>query len=164
MQLSHVGAWFVNERWIATDPYENVQGLPPNAFSGASDASIRPFCRSTRAYSLNFQHDIARSPNAKQALEKQWDTWIGDEDWKWIVEHGFNAVRLPVCPKLKKLLSTKADLDAYHLNRLDTIIWCLEFTMSSRAQILRLSPMSLRELGIESRRRSTKQANTVSVS
>jgi hypothetical protein len=34
------GAWFVNERWIATDPYANVQGLPPDCFVGSSDVSI----------------------------------------------------------------------------------------------------------------------------
>ncbi|KAJ9109171.1 hypothetical protein QFC21_000500 [Naganishia friedmannii] len=74
----NLGAWFVNERWLATDPYTNVPNLPPNAFAGASD------------------HDIAIAPEAKARLEQHWDSWITDQDWKWLVERGFNSVRLPI--------------------------------------------------------------------
>lgn len=45
--------------------------------------------------SLALQHDIAKA-GGKEALERHWDNWIGEDDWKWIVEKGFNTVRLPV--------------------------------------------------------------------
>ena len=41
------------------------------------------------------QLDIAKG-GGKQALELHWDSWISEEDWKWIVDRGFNTVRLPV--------------------------------------------------------------------
>lgn len=41
------------------------------------------------------QHDIAKG-GGKEALERHWDSWITEEDWKWIVDKGFNTVRLPV--------------------------------------------------------------------
>lgn len=40
--------------------------------------------------------DVARGKNAKAHLEQHWDSWIGDEDWRWIKERGYNSVRLPV--------------------------------------------------------------------
>jgi glucan 1,3-beta-glucosidase len=30
-------------------------------------------------------------------LEHHWDTWVGEEDLKWLCEKGVNTVRLPVC-------------------------------------------------------------------
>jgi aryl-phospho-beta-D-glucosidase BglC (GH1 family) len=43
--------------------------------------------------------DVVKGGNAKSILEEHWDNWIGDEDWKWIQEHGYNSVRIPVgCP------------------------------------------------------------------
>lgn len=40
--------------------------------------------------------DAAKGGNAKAILEEHWDTWIRDEDWKWIKDHGYNSVRIPV--------------------------------------------------------------------
>lgn len=42
------------------------------------------------------QLDIANGSNAKTILERHWDSWITDDDWKWIVDHGYNTVRLPI--------------------------------------------------------------------
>lgn len=40
--------------------------------------------------------DVAKGSNAKSNLEQHWDTWITDQDWQWIVDRGFNTVRIPV--------------------------------------------------------------------
>jgi aryl-phospho-beta-D-glucosidase BglC (GH1 family) len=29
-------------------------------------------------------------------FEEHWDSWIKEDDWAWIKEHGYNSVRLPV--------------------------------------------------------------------
>ena len=39
---------------------------------------------------------MACGRDARKVLEKHWDTWITEEDWKWIAEMGINSVRLPV--------------------------------------------------------------------
>ena len=41
--------------------------------------------------------DVAKGKDAKRILEEHWDSWITDEDWKWMKEHGYNSVRIPVC-------------------------------------------------------------------
>lgn len=40
--------------------------------------------------------DAAADPNAKEKLERHWDTFIQEHDWQWIKNHGFNTIRLPV--------------------------------------------------------------------
>jgi aryl-phospho-beta-D-glucosidase BglC (GH1 family) len=40
--------------------------------------------------------DIANGEDAKDRLEQHWDNWITDDDWQYIVDCGFNTVRLPV--------------------------------------------------------------------
>lgn len=72
----NLGAWFVQERWISDKPYRNA--VKP----GQSD------------------FDIAKGGDGKRIMEEHWDTWIKDEDWGWIKEHGYNAVRLPVSSTL----------------------------------------------------------------
>ncbi|EKM57736.1 glycoside hydrolase family 5 protein [Phanerochaete carnosa HHB-10118-sp] len=68
----NLGSWFVLERWIAESPFHSA--TPP----GQSD------------------HDVARGPQAKEVLEHHWDTWITEQDFAWIAQRGFNAVRLPI--------------------------------------------------------------------
>ncbi|KAI0035415.1 glycoside hydrolase [Vararia minispora EC-137] len=68
----NLGSWFVLEPWLTDVPYRNA--VPP----AESD------------------HDVARGLDAKSTLEQHWDTWIVEEDWKWIAEHGFNSVRIPI--------------------------------------------------------------------
>lgn len=72
----NLGSWFTLERWICNEVFSDA------AAPGQSD------------------FDVARGKNAKGVLEHHWDTWITDEDWKWIKERGFNSVRLPVSRKL----------------------------------------------------------------
>ena len=66
------GSWFTLERWIAEDPF---RGAKPGT---ASDL------------------DVARGADAKHTLETHWDSWIMEADWKWLSEHGYNTVRIPV--------------------------------------------------------------------
>lgn len=33
---------------------------------------------------------------AKQRLEHHWGSFVNEGDWKWMVEHGVNTVRLPI--------------------------------------------------------------------
>ncbi|VDB84757.1 unnamed protein product [Peniophora sp. CBMAI 1063] len=68
----NLGSWFVLERWIADAPYRNA------ASPAQSD------------------HDVARGPDARQILEQHWDNWIVEDDWRWLAEHGFNSVRIPI--------------------------------------------------------------------
>lgn len=71
---SLLGSWFVLERWITGGPYR--------------------YAREPAQSDL----DVALGEHAKDILESHWDTWIIDDDWRWIAEHGFNAVRIPASP------------------------------------------------------------------
>ncbi|ORY27437.1 cytoplasm protein [Naematelia encephala] len=68
----NLGSWFVLERWISSHPFR--EAVSP----GQSD------------------HDIAKGGHAKAIFEEHWDNWITDDDWKWIKDHGYNSVRLPI--------------------------------------------------------------------
>lgn len=68
----NLGAWFVQEPFFNSDVFRNAE--QPKG----SDL------------------DIAKGKDAKAILERHWDSWITDEDWKWIRERGFNSVRIPV--------------------------------------------------------------------
>ncbi|KZT07056.1 glycoside hydrolase family 5 protein [Laetiporus sulphureus 93-53] len=70
----NLGSWFVLERWIADSPFR---------------------CAASPAQS---DLDVARGSNAKEILEQHWDTWITEDDWKWIADKGINTVRIPVRP------------------------------------------------------------------
>lgn len=69
----NLGSWFVLEGWMA----------PQSVFREA----IKP---------KQSDMDVAKGGNPKRILEEHWDSWIVDEDWKWIKEHGYNSVRIPV--------------------------------------------------------------------
>ncbi|GFZ42614.1 hypothetical protein JCM24511_00331 [Saitozyma sp. JCM 24511] len=68
----NLGAWFVQEPFFNSDVFRNAE--QPKG----SDL------------------DIAKGKDAKAILERHWDSWITDEDWKWIKERGFNSVRIPI--------------------------------------------------------------------
>jgi aryl-phospho-beta-D-glucosidase BglC (GH1 family) len=40
---------------------------------------------------------MASSPNAREILEKHWDTFITESDFEYIASKGINTVRIPVC-------------------------------------------------------------------
>ncbi|CAG7849291.1 Glucan 1,3-beta-glucosidase 3; AltName: Full=Exo-1,3-beta-glucanase 3 [Serendipita indica DSM 11827] len=68
----NLGSWFVLERWITPSPFRNA------AAPGQSDLHI------------------AQGQDARKNLEEHWGSWINDEDWRWIIDHGYNSVRIPV--------------------------------------------------------------------
>lgn len=68
----NLGSWFVLERWITDGPLQYA--------SQPAQSDL----------------DVARGINAKEILEKHWDTWIIEEDWAWIAERGINTVRIPI--------------------------------------------------------------------
>ena len=67
-----VGSWFVLEPWISPAPFR--------------------FAKAPAQCDL----DVAHGSHAKEVLETHWDTWIVEEDWKWIKDRGINTVRIPV--------------------------------------------------------------------
>ena len=78
----NLGSWFVLEGWMA----------PNSVFREA----VKP---------KSSDMDVAQGGNAKAILEEYWDSWIGDEDWNWIKDHGYNSVRIPVSLWLSYLMS-----------------------------------------------------------
>ncbi|KAF7791719.1 hypothetical protein EIP86_002743 [Pleurotus ostreatoroseus] len=68
----NLGSWFVLERWIAESPFRQAK---------------------TPAQS---DLDVALGQNAKEVLERHWDTWITEQDFAWLVDRGLNTVRLPI--------------------------------------------------------------------
>ena len=72
-ERSVTGSWFTLERWITSVPFHSAR--PP----------------------AHSDFDVASGPNAEAILKKHWDTWIVADDWNWLVEHGVNTVRIPVC-------------------------------------------------------------------
>lgn len=69
---------------------------------------------------ISVQYQIAVAPDAQGRLEHHWDSWITDQDWRWLVEHGFNSVRLPVSWEIKLKLGYRAyhghaQIGYYHL-------------------------------------------------
>lgn len=87
----NLGSWFVLERWIADSLFQNA------ASPGKSD------------------YDVAKGKDAKRVFESHWDSWISEEDWKWIKEHGYNSVRIPV--SLERISGTEltTQIGYYHL-------------------------------------------------
>ena len=62
---------FVLEKWITPHPFRNANG----------DSDLQ----------------VASGADARKVLEEHWGSWIQDSDWQWIIQHGYNTVRIPVC-------------------------------------------------------------------
>lgn len=67
----NLGGWFVLERWMTPELFEGVSG---------PDETV--FCKEAN--------------NAKEKLEKHWDSFISEEDFRNIKELGLNSVRIPI--------------------------------------------------------------------
>ncbi len=67
----NLGGWFVLEKWIKPDLFEGVSG---------PDETV--FCK--------------EKTDAKQNLQKHWDTFIVESDFAYIKERGINSVRIPI--------------------------------------------------------------------
>jgi glucan 1,3-beta-glucosidase len=68
----NLGSWLVLEKWIV-----------PSLFNGLNATDETSFC-------------LELASEAETVLKKHWDTFIIEEDFKWIAERGLNAVRIPV--------------------------------------------------------------------
>jgi glucan 1,3-beta-glucosidase len=68
----NLGGWLILEPWIT-----------PSLFKGTNTPDEFTFC------------DQA-SPQRIRALQKHHKTWIARQDFQWLAEHGFQAVRIPV--------------------------------------------------------------------
>ncbi|WVW86282.1 hypothetical protein I302_108324 [Kwoniella bestiolae CBS 10118] len=75
-QSVNLGSWFVQEQW-----------MNPSLFTCASGNKQAEF-------------DIANGwgsvDNARQVLERHWDEWITEDDFKYLAGVGINTVRLPI--------------------------------------------------------------------
>lgn len=67
----NLGGWFVLEGWITPDLFEGISGSDETVFM------------------------IERN-NAQSVIENHWDTFIVEEDFAWLKEHGVSYVRLPI--------------------------------------------------------------------
>ncbi|HEY1787448.1 MAG TPA: glycoside hydrolase family 5 protein [Verrucomicrobiae bacterium] len=68
----NLGSWLVLERWMSPDVYHGTDA--PDEYTLCSDLGNR----------------------AKGRLDRHRETFITADDFRWIKEHGLNAVRLPV--------------------------------------------------------------------
>ncbi|WRT65648.1 uncharacterized protein IL334_002593 [Kwoniella shivajii] len=90
----NLGSWFALERWIC-----------PNVFRNAKQPGQSDF-------------DVAGGKDPKRTLEEHWDTWITEDDFKWIKGKGFNSVRIPIayfhlCGPLPEVLKG-TDYEPFH--------------------------------------------------
>lgn len=75
-QSVNLGAWFVQEEW-----------MNPALFACAANA---------RQAELDVASGWGGTEGARQVLERHWDEWIGEADFKWLRGVGINTVRLPI--------------------------------------------------------------------
>ena len=66
----NLGGWLVLEKW-----------MEPSVFAGTSAED---------------EYTFSQTPGAAVKLEKHHQTWITEPDFKWLKDHGVNAVRIPV--------------------------------------------------------------------
>lgn len=69
----NLGGWLAFEKWMT-----------PSLFAGLKAEDEYGFCE-----------ELGRT-KAAERLKRHRETWITDDDFKWIAAHGLNAVRLPV--------------------------------------------------------------------
>jgi glucan 1,3-beta-glucosidase len=68
----NLGNWLVLEKWMS-----------PSVFEGLDATDETTWC-------------VELGNKASMELHHHWDTWITEEDFKWIAERGLNSVRIPV--------------------------------------------------------------------
>ena len=76
----NLGAWFVQEGWMETDFMSCATGTKQAEFDILDGfGTSRDGLTSARAY-----------------MEKRWDTWITEDDFRNLAQQGINTVRLPI--------------------------------------------------------------------
>ena len=68
----NLGGWFVLEKWMT-----------PSLFEGLDAVDETTFC-------------LELGEKAETRLKKHWETFITEDDFKWIREVGLNSVRIPI--------------------------------------------------------------------
>ncbi len=74
----NLGSWFSLETW-----------LTPSVFAGVDNAKSE----------MDLHEGKKKRPSAEevgQRLNRHWETFINDGDWRWMRDHGVNTVRLPI--------------------------------------------------------------------
>ena len=66
----NLGGWLVLERWMT-----------PHLFAGTNAKD---------------EYSFMQTPGAKEKINKHRDTFITEDDFRWLAEQGYNAVRIPV--------------------------------------------------------------------
>lgn len=67
----NLGGWFVLEGWMTPDLFSGVSGSDETVF-------------------------MLEKPNAETVIENHWDTFIVEEDFAWLKDHGVSYIRLPI--------------------------------------------------------------------
>ncbi|THH12572.1 hypothetical protein EW146_g7570 [Bondarzewia mesenterica] len=113
----------------------------------------------TRIMPGQSDYDVTKGSFTKKVLEHHWDSWITEDDWKWISERGLNTVRIPsdssdmrslsacwhrLCRTLQRLLGHmdlhaalgKQNVDAHSGTSSFDIVFYTASNMSQTTQIL----------------------------
>lgn len=67
----NLGGWFVLEGWMTPDLFQGVDGSDETAF-------------------------MEQKENAAEVLENHWDTFITEDDFAFLADHGVEYVRIPI--------------------------------------------------------------------
>ncbi len=67
----NLGGWFVLEGWMTPDLFNGIDGSDETAF-------------------------MQQMPDAATVLENHWDTFITEDDFQWLSDHGVDFVRIPI--------------------------------------------------------------------
>jgi len=67
----NLGGWFVLEGWMTPDLFEGVNGSDETVF-------------------------MEQKLNAEEVIEEHWNTFIVEDDFIWLKEHGIEYIRLPI--------------------------------------------------------------------
>lgn len=67
----NLGGWFLLEGWMTPELFEGVNGSDETAF-------------------------LRQKPNAEEEIKNHWETFITEDDFKWLSDHGVEYVRLPI--------------------------------------------------------------------
>lgn len=74
----NLGGMFVLEKWISGDSFY------PNESKSSELDAVKAFSK------------VNNKSKAKEKWESHWRSWLSDDDWKWMQDHGVTAVRAPI--------------------------------------------------------------------
>ena len=94
----NLGTWFSLETWLV-----------PSLFAGIPNAKSEMDLHASKKLSPQ---------EVGQRLNRHWENFINDGDWKWMKDHGINTVRLPIayfhfCPAIAPHLMQGTEYEPY---------------------------------------------------